>query len=47
MSAESQQGEPLLENGSVNTPVARHWLSSRHMIVSTDTHAIMEAVFSV
>jgi hypothetical protein len=38
-------------NGSANTPVARQWLSSRHMISATDTHAsiekLLEAVFSV
>jgi hypothetical protein len=37
----------MLVNGSANTPVARQWLSSRHVITATDTHAIMEAVFTV
>jgi hypothetical protein len=54
MSAESQNyeasREPLLGNGSANKLIARHWLSSRHMIATTDTHAtieLLEAVFSV
>jgi hypothetical protein len=40
---------PLLWNGFVNTPVARQWLSSGHMVAATDTHAtreeLLEAVF--
>jgi hypothetical protein len=36
---------------SANTPVARQWLSSRHVMAVTDTHAtteeLLEAVFSV
>jgi hypothetical protein len=51
MSAESQQRPLLLGNGSVNTPVARQWLRSRHLMAETDTQAIieelLEAVFSV
>jgi hypothetical protein len=51
MSAESQQRQSLLGNGSLNTPVAMQWLSSRHVITATDTHAkieeLIEAVFSV
>jgi hypothetical protein len=55
MSAEGQNCEasrgPLLGNGSVNMQVARQWLSSRHVIAATDTHAaieeLLEAVFSV
>jgi hypothetical protein len=47
----SQQRQPLIGNGSVNTSVARQWLSSRHVIAATDTHAtiveILDAVFSV
>jgi hypothetical protein len=38
----NQHRQPLLGNGSVNTPVPRQWLSSCHMISATDTHAIME-----
>jgi hypothetical protein len=41
----------LLKNGSVNTPVARQWLSSRDVMTATDTHTrieeLLEAVFSV
>jgi hypothetical protein len=47
MSAESQQRKPLLENGSAKTLLARQLLNSRYVIASTDTHTIMEAVFSV
>jgi hypothetical protein len=43
----SQQRQPLLWNGSANTPVARQWLSSRHVIAATDTSVIMENTFSV
>jgi hypothetical protein len=32
----------LLGNGSVNTPVAMQWLSSRHMTAATDIHATTE-----
>jgi hypothetical protein len=38
-------------NGSVNVPVTRQWLSSRHMIATTNTfltiEELLEAVFSV
>jgi hypothetical protein len=41
----------LLRNGSANTPVARQWLSGRHVTAATDTNAtleeLLEAVFSV
>jgi hypothetical protein len=55
MSPESQNceasGESLLVNGYANTPVARQWLSSRHIIAVTDKHTttaeLLEAVFSV
>jgi hypothetical protein len=55
MSAESQNCEVsrelLLENGSINTPVVSHWLSSHHVIVAADTYAtveeLLEALFSV
>jgi hypothetical protein len=54
MSDESQNceasGQSLLGNGSVNMPVPRQWLRSRHVIAATDTHAtieLWEAVFSV
>jgi hypothetical protein len=55
MSAESQNCETnrqlLLGNGSANTTFARQWLSSRHVIAATDTHAtieeLLEAMFSV
>jgi hypothetical protein len=43
--------EPLLGNGSVNAPVARRWLSSRHITAAADTHGtieeLLEVVFSV
>jgi hypothetical protein len=43
--------QPLLGNGSANTPVARQRLNNRHVIVENDAHAIIgewfEAVFSV
>jgi hypothetical protein len=39
------------ETAVANTPVAGQWLSSRHVMVATDTHAtieeLLEAVFSV
>jgi hypothetical protein len=42
MSAESQYCEAsrelLLGNGSVNRPVARLWLYSRHVMAATETH---------
>jgi hypothetical protein len=55
MSAESQNCETnrelLLGNGSANTTFVRQWLSSRHVIAATDTHATTEeplaATFSV
>jgi hypothetical protein len=37
MFAESQQRQPLLGNGSADTPAARHMLSSRHMMAAKDT----------
>jgi hypothetical protein len=47
----SQERQPLLRNGSVNTSVARRWLSSRHAIDEADMHAtteeLLEAVLSV
>jgi hypothetical protein len=46
MSFESQNyetsREPLLGNGFVNTPIARQWLTSRHVIAPKDTHATIE-----
>jgi hypothetical protein len=40
----------LLGNGSVNTSVARKWLSSHHVKAATDTQAtteeLLKAVFS-
>jgi hypothetical protein len=42
MSAETQKRRPLLGNGSANTPVARQWLSSRHVIAAADKHATIE-----
>jgi hypothetical protein len=46
MSAESQNCEarrgPLLGNGSVNAPIAKQWLSIRHVIAATDTHTTIE-----
>jgi hypothetical protein len=42
ISAESQQGQPLLRDGSVNTSVARRRLSSRHVIAAAGTHATIE-----
>jgi hypothetical protein len=55
MSAESQNCEtsrqPLLRNGSANTPVARQWLSERHVTAAALAYAtieeLLEAVFSV
>jgi hypothetical protein len=38
MSAESQNFEAS-RDGSANTPVARQWLSSRHVIATTNTQA--------
>jgi hypothetical protein len=38
----SQQRQLLLRNGSVITPVARQWLSSRHVVAATDKHATIE-----
>jgi hypothetical protein len=32
----------LLRNNSVNTPFARQWLCTRHVIAATDTHATTE-----
>jgi hypothetical protein len=34
--------QPLLVNGSVNTPVTRRWLSNCHVIAATDAHATIE-----
>jgi hypothetical protein len=46
-----KQRQPLLRNGSANTPFAKQWLSIRHVMVATDNHAtieeLLEAVFSV
>jgi hypothetical protein len=44
--------KPLLWNGSANTPVARQWLSSRHVMAKTNTHVttieeLLVAVLSV
>jgi hypothetical protein len=55
MSAESQNcgasRQPLLGNGSVNTPVSRQRLSSRHVIAATDAYAtteeLLDAVLSL
>jgi hypothetical protein len=41
----SQQRQSLLRNGSVNTPVAGQWLSSRHVKASTYTHATIEELY--
>jgi hypothetical protein len=38
----SQQRQPWLRTSSANTPVDSQWLSSRHVIAATDTHAAME-----
>jgi hypothetical protein len=46
----SQQKQPLLENGSANTPVTGEWFSSCHVIAATEmcaTTELLEAVFSV
>jgi hypothetical protein len=42
MSAESQERQPLLGNSSADTPVARQWLSRRHVMAVADTDATME-----
>jgi hypothetical protein len=40
--------QPLLGYGSANTPVARQWLSSRHVVsLVTREYVILEALFSV
>jgi hypothetical protein len=43
--------QPLLGNGFVNTPVAKQWFRSRHVLAPTNTHAtrgeLLEAVFSM
>jgi hypothetical protein len=43
--------QPLLGNGTVNTPAARWWLRSRHVTAATHKQArreeLLEAVFSV
>jgi hypothetical protein len=40
----------VARDGTANTPFARQWLSSRHVIAATDTHVtieeLLEAVFS-
>jgi hypothetical protein len=41
----SQQRQMLLGNSSANTPVARQWFSSRHLIVTTEE--LLEVVFCV
>jgi hypothetical protein len=49
MSAESQNcesnREPLLGNGSANTPVARRWICDRHVIAATVAHATIEELW--
>jgi hypothetical protein len=51
MSVESQQRQSFLGNGSANTPVAKQWLSGRHVMAAKDTHVtieeLLEAAFSV
>jgi hypothetical protein len=51
MSAESQQRQPLIGNGSANTSDARQWLSISHVMIAKDTHTtiekLLEVVFSV
>jgi hypothetical protein len=51
MSTKNQQKQPLLRNGSANTPVAGQWLSSRQVMAAAGTHAtigqLLGAVFSV
>jgi hypothetical protein len=52
MSSESQNCEVSGDSrcqgtAPVNTPVARQWPSSHHVIAATDTHAMMEAMFSM
>jgi hypothetical protein len=51
VSTGSQHRQPLLGNGSANTPLARQWPTSRLVIAETDTHARIEellgAVISV
>jgi hypothetical protein len=37
----------LLGNGSVNTPVTGQWLSSHHVITTTDMHATTEELLEV
>jgi hypothetical protein len=37
----------LLENGSANTPVAKQWLNSLHVIAAAETHVIKEETFSM
>jgi hypothetical protein len=43
--------QPLLGNGSANTPIAEQWFSMCHVIATRDVHATteerLEAVFSV
>jgi hypothetical protein len=43
----SQQRQPLLGNGSLNTPVARQWLSSRHVVYAMHMHATIEVLLQV
>jgi hypothetical protein len=43
----SQQRKPLLGNGSANTPVARQWLGSRHVMAATDMQATVEELLEV
>jgi hypothetical protein len=51
MSAESQQRQPLLRNGSTNIPVAWHWLGTTYITAATHMHTttddLLEVVFSV
>jgi hypothetical protein len=37
--------QPLLVNGCANKPVARQWLSSRHVMAATDARNNRRAVF--
>jgi hypothetical protein len=46
----SQQRQPLLRNDFADMPVARQWLSSRHVVAVKDkqvTIELLETVFSV
>jgi hypothetical protein len=47
----SQERQPLLRNGSANTPIARQWLDKRHVTSATLAYAtieeMLEAVFSI